>query len=64
MLIGRLENENLREVAVETRVLLVLGRVHSGVVRNGEYQSAVRAGDRRVDKRVRRDIQTDVLHRH
>ena len=62
LLVRGLEEGDLREDAEVAAVLLVLARVHRGVVGDDHDQPAVRAGDGRVHERVGGDIEPDVLH--
>ena len=62
LLIRRFEGRHEGEFPVETRILLVLRRVHRGVVGRHDYQSAVGPGHRRVDEGVGRHVQPHVLH--
>ena len=61
--VRRLEHRNLCGYRVMARVLLVLRRMHRGIVRHADHKSAVHAGIRHCKKRVRGDIHSDMLHR-
>ncbi len=63
LLCGGLEGRNHSEVGIEARVLLVLRRVHRGVVGGDHQQAAVGACHGRVDERVGRHVHADMLHR-
>ena len=45
-----------------TAVLFILGGVHTRVIRNADYQTAVNTGISGNEQRVSRHVQTDVLH--
>ncbi len=62
LLRGGLERRDKGELAVEARVLLVLRRVHRGVVGRDHDQPAVGAGHRRIDECVGGDVHAHVLH--
>ena len=62
-LLGRgLEDRHSGEFAVEARILLVLWRVHRGIVGRHDDQTAVGSRHGRVDERVGRDVHPYVLH--
>lgn len=62
LLARRLENGHQSELAVETRVLLVLRGVHRGVVGRHHHQAAVGAGHGRIDEGVGGDVHAHMLH--
>ena len=61
--VGRLEHGNAGERGVVARVLLVLRRVHAGVVGDEDDEAAAHAGVREREERVGGDVEPDVLHR-
>ena len=61
--VRRLQNRDLGESGVMARVLLVLGRVHAGVVCNDADKSAFRAHVGKRHKRVSGDVQSNQLLR-
>ena len=61
--IGGLEHRNFRADRVMTGILLILGRMHSRIVRDAYNESSVHARIRKREQRIRRDIESDVLHR-
>ena len=64
LLVGGLKRGDESKLGVETRVLLVLGGVHRGVVGNDYKQTAVGAGHAGIDECVGGYVHADVLHRH
>ena len=64
LLAAGLEAEDASKVGVPTAVLLVLRAVHARVVGHGHDQAAVDFDQGRVDERIRRHVEPDVLHRH
>ena len=60
--IRRLQHRHLRGDGVMAGILLVLRGVHTGVVRDGDDQTAVDTGIGCGVERVCRDIQADMLH--
>ena len=59
-----LEDRDFRGARELPVVLLVLRRVHRGIVGGDQHQSAVDARVRRAEQRICGDIDADVLHRH
>ena len=64
LLRGGLEGGYHGELAVEARILLVLRRVHRGVVGHQHHHAAVDARHAAVDEGVGTDVQSHVLHAH
>ncbi len=64
LLARRLVNRHKRELAIEAAVLFVLAGMHRGIIRNGQHQTAMRAGDGGIDERIGRDVHADVFHAH
>ena len=61
--VGRLHHRDLRGAGVVAVVLLVLGRVHTGVVCRDDNEARVHPQIAGGENRVGGNIQTDVLHR-
>ena len=60
--VRRLQHGDFRGDRVMAGILLVLGRVHSRVVRHADHHARVYARVRHRKQRVRRHVQPDVLH--
>ncbi len=62
--VGRLEHRHLGELGVVAAVLLVLRRVHPGVVGDHQHQPAAHAGVGQGEERVGGHVDADMLHGH
>ena len=64
LLVGWFEYRYHGKLAIEAAVLLVLARMHRGVVGREHHQSATHASDGAVDKRVGTHVHSHVFHTH
>ena len=58
----RLHNRDHSKFAIESRILLVLRRVHRGVIGSQHHESAIHTRNGRVDKRIGSHIHTHMFH--
>ena len=63
LLVAGFEHRNHCEIGIEAGILLVLRRMHGGIVGRDDQQTAVGSGHGRIHERIGRHVQAHMLHR-